>query len=269
MPCLCLPPFSDPAVWALPPEAPALGTDNRPPQAGPRLDPDDPSQPNDGADWRRILIEAGLTVAVEHDGETLHFAEHVQYMMDLAYSQHLTARRERWEATEAGPPPPPVPLSRDPQDGTHALLDALEGLAAAQARAYVAEHPEARIAGAPPPAPGMYDGWPPAQPTGEPRMDDGSHLLASERGRRRIDPRTGLRMIREMVLTEGAWPHWEWREDTDGPAGPGPWGPGTSFGTPEEPAQMSPRASMRGHLTRIGRLDLLHKYLPWPGDPPL
>ena len=79
-------------------------------------------------------------------------------------------------------------------------------------------------------------GWPPAQPENEPRMDDGSHLLTSERGRRVIDPATGRRMIRTMALTDDAWPHWEWSKDLEGAAGVGPWSPDVSFGTHDEPA---------------------------------
>ena len=115
----------------------------------------------------------------------------------------------------------------------------------------------------------FHENWgaPPAAPDpNEPFMRDGSHLLASERGRRKIDPVTGKRMIRRMVLTPEAWPHYEWIEDVEGEFGVGPHGPNCSFGMPDDPRLLSPRESWRPYLEKIGRLDLLHKFMPGPND---
>ena len=268
--CMCRPPFEKAGKIFIPPAAPTPETDNLPPRRG--WDTGATAEQERAADarMRDRITNAGLVVPVEHRGAVLHFGEHVQYMMHLMHCLHVCAWREWGGRVGAGPDGEYVDAVNGWDEGETARVVALLAEAAMGLEsAYVAANPGGRIVGAAPPEPGMYDHCPPAQPTGEPRMDDGSHLLASERGRRRIDPATGMRMIRTMVLTADAWPHWEWSEDVAGAAGVGPWGPNVSFGTPEEPAQMSPRESMRGHLTRIGRLDLLHKYLPWEGDPPL
>lgn len=268
--CLGRPPFRR-GHWPVPVAHPTREAPGELPRMGGRVpeggSPAD-SAPDQGAAWRREMIEDGLVVPVEHDGVLLHFGEHLQHMMEVAFDAHLRGWRQHWDRPGAGEEPPYLVEMGMPQDELD-LLAAMGARATGLAADYVSRNPGARIVGAPEPEPGMYDGWPPAQPDGQPPMDDGSHLLASERGRRRIDPATGARMIRTMVLTEGAWPHWEWSEDVEGAGGVGPWGPGVSIGTPDEPAQMSPRESMRPHLARIGRLDLLEKYLPWPGDPPL
>lgn len=115
----------------------------------------------------------------------------------------------------------------------------------------------------------FHDNWgaPPAKPDpNEPFMRDGSHLLASERGRRKIDPVTGKRMIHQMVLTPDAWPHYEWVEDVEGEFGVGPHGPDCRFGMPDDPRMLSPRESWRPYLEKIGRLDLLHNFMPGPND---
>ena len=272
LPCLCMPPFADPSVEPLPSATPTPEGDNRVPPVGsnygePGWGAETRSAPGVGDAWRAARIAEGTVVPVEHRGATLHFGEHLQYMMALALSEHAAGWREA--RRRSGAPDRGYEMTPGSTPAWVSLHGWMAECAATEALAYIEANDGARLAEGPEPEPGMYDGWPPAQPTGEPRMDDGSHLLASERGRRRIDPETGMRMIRTMVLTEDAWPHWEWSEDVAGAAGVGPWGPGVSFGTPEEPAQMSPRESMRGHLTEIGRLDLLHKYLPWEGDPPL
>ena len=264
-------PFRDPAEWPAtsprptadaPGEAPNIGhpppADHDPAEALPE------PAPGGGPAWRLSLIRMGRAIAVEHRGATLHFGEHVHHIVNMAFNEHVTAWFDQW--ADRGMDPRDYVTADDVNDAASREMQAdVAAVARWQAEEYVAANPGARIVGPPPSEPGMYDGWPPAQP----RMDDGSHLLASERGRRRINPETRRRMIRTMVLTDDAWPHWEWSEDVEGAAGVGPWGPGVSFGTPEEPAQMSQRESMRRHLTRIGRLDLLHKYLSWEGDTPL
>ena len=172
-------------------------------------------------------------------------------MITLTYNMHYEAWLLHWKASDpAMRPDYPTMINTD--EDSLAIARGLADLAMTQALAYVGEHPEARILKAAPLPPRMYEGWPPAQPADEPPMDDGSHLLASEAGRRRIDPETGKRMIRTMVLTEHAWPHWEWTEDVEGPEAVGPWGPDVSIGTPEQPTQISPSASMRPHA-RAGR----------------
>ena len=267
LPYLRQPPFVQPGRWPLPVPVPTREN----PGGVPLMDvePDGAAAADDGADpagmtWLRHLSAHGDTTEVQHDGVVLRFGVYVQYMLSLALGEHRTALGDDGSTGDGRP-------YLDPDSaGGEGLRRFLGELAAVQAATYVAANPEARILSPTPPGPGMYDDWPPAQPTGdEPPMDDGSHLLASERGRRRIDPETGKRMIRTMVMPDGEWPHWEWSEDVEGPGAVGPWGPDVSFGTPDEPAQMSPRESMRPHLTRIGRLDLLHKYAPWEGDPPL
>lgn len=105
LPCIFLPPFSDPSRQSLPPALPTWDTAGPPPRVGMPQSPEDPigmNTPGGGWLWRRTHLERGDVVAVEHDGRTLHFGEYIHCMMILAYTVHADAWDAHWECSEAG-----------------------------------------------------------------------------------------------------------------------------------------------------------------------
>lgn len=156
LPCLCAWPFADPSELPMPPMAPSWVSDNAPPRVRRGPDGAGGKWEDAGEEWRRMVMGWGATVAVEHGGSTLHFGEHLQYMM-LAYDRHRTARAEhlarasgrRDRVAEARPP-----AEGPDEDETGILLEGLGEVAMAQAREYMDLNPSARIVGAPPPPAG-------------------------------------------------------------------------------------------------------------------
>lgn len=92
-----------------------------------------------------------MTVAVEHRGTTLRFGELTQYIVTSAHTAHVYT----WLAAHPGGE---YVIDDDPNEESLQLGADLRALAARQASEYVLANPDARIVGAPPHAPGMWDG---------------------------------------------------------------------------------------------------------------